>query len=291
MSIFEDINYDDISIKVTTKDGYGENNTYFNESVILCPMYKKIKIDENADTCDVFPYNDFRLELYCPECKCRRIFCFQNSSFVKISWAPNGNRYCEKVGDFLFRTDYFSIKAKADCKHNLLVMFKKINNSTIMKVGQFPSIYDMNEEINNKKFLKVLGDEYCNYYKNACSLYSYNTCIGAMVYLRRIFEKVILETFENHEKELDITLLEYKKLRMDEKLEKIKKYLPNILFEQGFNSIYSKVSDGVHNLSEDECQSMFPILKSAIEEILIDKLELQDKEKRRKEISNKINNM
>lgn len=291
MSIFEDINYDDISIKVTTKDGYGENNTYFNESVILCPMYKKIKIDENADTCDVFPYNDFRLELYCPECKCRRIFCFQNSSFVKISWAPNGNRYCEKVGDFLFRTDHFSIKAKADCKHNLLVMFKKINNSTIMKVGQFPSIYDMNEEINNKKFLKVLGDEYCNYYKNACSLYSYNTCIGAMVYLRRIFEKVILETFENHEKELDITLLEYKKLRMDEKLEKIKKYLPNILFEQGFNSIYSKVSDGVHNLSEDECQSMFPILKSAIEEILIDKLELQDKEKRRKEISNKINNM
>lgn len=27
-----------------------------------------------------------------------------------------------------------------------------------MKVGQYPSIYELNEEINNKSFIKMLGD-------------------------------------------------------------------------------------------------------------------------------------
>ena len=44
------------------------------------------------------------------------------------------------------------------------------------------------------------------------------------------------------------------------------------------NQIYSKISDGIHNLSEEECQIIFPILKCALEEILIQKLAKQGKE-------------
>ena len=160
-----------------------------------------------------------------------------------------------------------------------------------MKIGQYPSIYELNEEINNKKFIKMLGDEYAGYYRNACSLYSFNTCIGAMIYLRRIFEKILLDTYEEQKENIDIKLADFKKLRMEDKLKQLKEYLPDILFEQGFNVIYTKISDGVHNLTENECQEIFPILKTAIEEILIDKLEFQEKQKRRTEISNKIGNL
>lgn len=68
-------------------------------------------------------------------------------------------------------------------------------------------------------------------------------------------------------------------------------YLPDIMQEQGFNNIYTKISDGIHNLTEDECLSIFPVLKEGIEEILIERLEKQNKEKRRKEISNKLSNL
>lgn len=291
MSIKESVNYKNITFKKKSGDNFGLSNNFFDEDKMLYPLYKKIKLNEEDKTCDIFPYNDYRLELFCPACKKRRIFCFQNSTFINLYWNQNGTQYCESVKDFLFKTDYFSVRAQADCKHNLLVIFKKIDNSTIMKVGQYPSIYDLNEEINNKSFINMLGEEYSGYYKNACSLYSFNTCIGAMVYLRRIFEKVLLETYEEHKDNISYSLDDFKKLRMEEKIKELKKYLPDILFEQGFNSIYTKISDGVHNLSESECQLIFPILKNAIEEILIDRLELKEKQKRRNELSNKIGNL
>lgn len=291
MAIKESVNYTDISFKAKTGNNFGLSNSFFNEDIMLYPLYKKMQIDSDAKTCDIFPYNDYRLELFCPTCKKRRIFCFQNSSFIKIYWDHKGDQFCENVKDFLFKTDYFSIRAQADCKHNLLVIFKKVNDATIMKVGQYPSIYELNEEINNKSFIKMLGDEYAGYYKNACSLYSFNTCIGAIIYLRRIFEKILFDTYSEHQEKLDISLDDFKKLRMEEKLKTIQNYLPDILFEQGFNVIYTKISDGVHNLSEDECQQIFPILKNAIEEILIDKLEMKEKQKRRSELSNKISNL
>lgn len=291
MAIKESISYEDIVFKTKSGNNFGLSNAFFDENIMLYPLYKKIKINGDDESCNVFPYNDYRLELFCPICKKRRIFCFQNSSFVKIFLGQYGEQHCEKVKDFLFKTDYFSVRAQADCKHNLLVIFKKIDNSTIMKVGQYPSIYDLNEEINNKSFINMLGEEYSGYYKNACSLYSFNTCIGAMVYLRRIFEKVLLETYEEHKDNISYSFDDFKKLRMEDKIKELKKYLPDILFEPGFNSIYTKISDGVHNLSESECQLIFPILKNAIEEILIDRLELKEKQKRRKELSNKIGNL
>jgi len=291
MAIEESVNYTDISFKAKTGNNFGLSNSFFNEDIMLYPLYKKMQIDSDAKTCDIFPYNDYRLELFCPTCKKRRIFCFQNSSFIKIYWDHKGDQFCENVKDFLFKTDYFSIRAQADCKHNLLVIFKKVNDATIMKVGQYPSIYELNEEINNRSFIKMLGDEYAGYYKNACSLYSFNTCIGAIIYLRRIFEKILFDTYSEHQKKLDISLDDFKKLRMEEKLKTIQNYLPDILFEQGFNVIYTKISDGVHNLSEDECQQIFPILKNAIEEILIDKLEMKEKQKRRSELSKIISNL
>ena len=291
MSIKESISYEDIFFKTKSGNNLGLSNSFFDENVMLYPLYKKIKINGEDKSCNVFPYNDYRLELFCPTCKKRRIFCFQNSSFVKVFWDQYGKQQCEKVKNFLLKTDYFSVKAQADCKHNLLVIFKKIDDSTIMKVGQYPSIYELNEEINNKEFIKLLGDEYAGYYRNACSLYSFNTCIGAMVYLRRIFEKILLDTYDEQKENIDIKLSDFKKLRMEDKLKMLKKYLPDILFEQGFNVIYTKISNGVHNLSEDECQHIFPILKCAIEEILTDKIEMKEKKKRRIELSNKISNL
>ncbi len=287
----EAINMEYVQVKEITKNNYGKNNSFLTEDIVLTPLYKKIKINSSSPSCDVLPYNDFRLELFCPECQKRRIFNFSNSSLVKVSWVPGGEQVCNTISDVLYSNTYFNLKAKSDCNHNLLILFRVISNDTVEKIGQFPSIYDLNEEINNKKFLKLFDKEYKTYYKTACSLFSFNTCIGALTYLRRIFEKLLLDTFDDNIETVDISLDEFKKLRMEDKVKKLKEYLPSVMFEHGFNQIYSKISDGIHNLSEEECSQMFLILKDAIEEILIEKMEKNEKKRRQRKISEELSKL
>lgn len=269
------------------------DNNFITEELFRFPLYKKIQIDENLPTYRFFPYNDIRVEGYCDKCKCKRIFSFENSSlaFKPLPSPMSSNIKENTVKTELQQIDYFTLRAKADCGHKLIMCFWKINNNTIMKIGQNPSIYDMDEGINNKSFLKLLDDDDKQYYKKACSLYSFDSCIGAIVYLRRIFEKLLIDTFNINVEELEISEAEFSKKRVEEKVKILTEYLPVILQEQGFNNIYTKISDGVHNLSEDECQTIFPILKDAIEEILIEKSQSKERKERISKISKDLMNI
>lgn len=264
-------------------------NEFINEELFKLPMYKKIEVDNSIRSYKFFPYSNLKLELYCNECKKRRIYTFRNSRHAYINMAPGSEP--NTVKNEFQNIDFFRLIAQADCGHQLVADFRVIDETHIEKIGQYPSIYDMNEEINNKQFLKLLSKEYSEYYKTSCSLYSFNSCIGALTYLRRIFEKLLIDVFNDHKDEVSTKFEDYKKMRMEDKIHEIKVYLPDIMQEQGFNSIYTKVSNGIHNLTEEECASIFPILKEGIEEILIERLEKQEKEKRKKEISNKLSNL
>lgn len=70
---------------------------------------------------------------------------------------------------------------------------------------------------------------------------------------------------------------------MANKIEILKTFLPAIMVEQRFNTIYIKICDRIHNLTEEECSSMFLVMKMGVEEILTEKLE---KKKRKTEYKN-----
>ncbi len=283
---------------VTTPD---IKNNFITEEMLLFPLYKKIKINKKEKVYNFFPYNDVRIECYCKKCNARRIFAFENSqtalnSLMYVqrigSMTESTNNYTKNtMDDKMAELDFFSFYAMADCKHKMIIHFMKIDDETIMKIGQFPSIYDLNSNINNKKFLKCLGEEYAEYYKNACSLYSFNTYIGALVYLRRIFEKLLIDTFNDNNEQIAISFDEFKAKKMADKVKLLKPYLPQIMFSQGFNSVYTKISDGIHNLNEEECSKMFLVLKMAIEEILTEKFENEEKKKRISAISKELQNL
>ena len=284
------INFD----KFNFNTGFNKkHNKFITEALVLTPLYKKIK-DMPKSILTSFPIDNTKLELYCNECKKRRIYSFATvgMDYYMMERGPHFSNdtpigYSKLIND----NEYFYFIAKADCGHNLIILFKIIDENTIMKVGQSPSIYDMNEEINNKSFLKELGEEYASYYKTACSLNSFNSNIGAMTYLRRIFEKLLLDCFEENQIELKITKDDFIKLKMEDKLDSLKKFLPQIIFENGYNQVYSKVSNGIHNLSEEECEQLFIPLRMAIEEILIEKLELKEKKNRKERIGKELQNL
>lgn len=302
MRLLESFDYREMKFKeelrITTND---INNDFITEEMLLTPLYKKIKIDGTAKVYNFFPFNDIRVECYCKDCNTRRIFAFEDSKLALNSLlASSGpgsltsgtlkipkNTIESKLADI----DFFTFCAIADCKHKMIIHFMKIDNETIMKIGQIPSIYDLNENINNKKFLNMLGKEYLNYYKSACSLYSFSTYIGALIYLRRIFEKLLIDVFNDNIDTLKMEYKEFQKERMENKIKILKKYLPSIIFNQGFNTIYTKISDGVHNLTEDECSKMFLVLKMGIEEILTEKMENEEKKKRIQELEKELQNI
>jgi hypothetical protein len=78
----------------------------------------------------------------------------------------------------------------------------------------------------------------------------------------------------------------YKNARMEEKIGLLKENLPDFLVKH--KSIYSILSKGIHELSEDECLEYFDVVKSGIELILDEKLEKINREAKLKEVEKSL---
>ena len=98
------------------------------------------------------------------------------------------------------------------------------------------------------------------------------------MYLRRIFENLILETFKENRAAVGMKENDFKLQRMEDKVESLKGSLPSQLLEM--KSIYGILSKGVHGLSEEECLRYFAPLKLSIELILDQKIEEAKKRER-----------
>ncbi|MEK4671454.1 hypothetical protein [Niallia sp. FSL R7-0271] len=73
---------------------------------------------------------------------------------------------------------------------------------------------------------------------------------------------------------------------MAEKIEYLKDYLPKFLVSN--KSLYSILSKGIHELSEQECLENYDTVYAAIIYILEQKLEIDEKNKREQEIQKNI---
>lgn len=117
------------------------------------------------------------------------------------------------------------------------------------------------------KYKSVLGEKYVEY-KKSLGLFSHGIGIGSFVYLRRIIENLVLEKYSKVKDMLEISSEDFMRSDFKEKIEILKDYLPKVLVEN--KNLYSIVSKGIHELSEEECISMYPYLKIGIELILDD---------------------
>ena len=144
------------------------------------------------------------------------------------------------------------------------------SNIELFKIGQYPSIAEISQP-ELKKYRAVLTKEKYTELNRGVGLISHGVGIGSFVYLRRIFEDLIEEAH------LKLSVNEgwddqvYTKSRMNEKIDLLKSELPNFLVQN--RGLYSILSKGIHELSENECKEYFPTVKLGIELILDEKLE------------------
>jgi hypothetical protein len=148
--------------------------------------------------------------------------------------------------------------------HEIFFVFR-VEDSTIQKIGQHPSIADL-EEYSIKKYRNILGKERYRELSRAIGLVGHGVGTGAFVYLRRIFESLIEEAHSKAANNSNWDEEKYGKCRMSEKIELLRDFLPDFLVEN--HHIYSILSKGVHELSDEECLMYFDIVKTGIELIL-----------------------
>ena len=165
----------------------------------------------------------------------------------------------------MLKSGYFDIEVSCqrDGTHKYLFCFL-YDGLHLTKYGQHPSMEDI-AGADIRKYATLLRDGYFGELKRATGLASHGIGIGAFVYLRRIFERLILdhrEAVAQAGKPID----GFDVLRMDEKIGALKDELPEALVKN--KAAYRILSVGIHELDEETCKRYFPVVRAAIIQIL-----------------------
>lgn len=137
----------------------------------------------------------------------------------------------------------------------------RIDGQSICKIGQYPS-FSRKETHSLKKYKNLISKYYTELTKSV-NLYSQGLGIGSFVYLRRILEHLV-ETKYYALPEHEETARFIDKLKAVQKVEAI---IPPELDEIK-EQIYSVLSKGIHEYSEEECYALYDVVLYVVTAIL-----------------------
>lgn len=229
------------------------------EFVFGAPLYSRLKLSV-ANARSFVATKDVSIRGYCASCKQTSIF--RNSSADPMRDAFG--RAPEIEGNFTV-----VLECQKDTEHTLALSLNSTQLSLpnsgfpngwaieLIKTGQYPSILDIAKS-NYEHLDGVIAE--LDYFElnRATGLASHGANVAAFVYLRRIFERLIYTTAEKSGKLGD----DFSKLRMAQKVARLSDELPEIVSQE--KSLYPSLSSGLHSWTEEECGTMFEILREAI---------------------------
>jgi hypothetical protein len=277
------------------------------------PLYKKIEFDEKhvLGVIEFLKYSG-RYDAYC--CGCQKEATFQivtkdeprlHNTLVPVPSKSSAYRstgltsHCPRMQHFIKKGVYI---IESDCTrtpgHRQIFAFyvdsskqswhpdgHKISEGIITKIGQYPSYADSNIS-QFDKYKKVLEEQKRDELVRAIGLSAHGIGIGAFVYLRRVFESLVNEAYRIAESNSDFDKELFQQSHMEEKIKLLHGYLPDALYE--ISGLYSILSYGIHELTENQCLGYFEIVKEGISLILNEKLRKLEEEESRKRIKGQV---
>ncbi len=273
------------------------------------PVYEKIDW-EGEDCWDILNilYFNGTFDSFCVECKKESTFEGRHKRPSNLIFDANNEAIAKSMNAKYYRPqgsnmEQGTYEVVVECTRNRIhkqrffFLVKKIvtieNKKTkileqsFQKIGQHPSFGDLNIP-KIKKYTSILNNTQIGEFNRAIGLASHDVGIGAYVYLRRVFESLISEAYNEASESTRWNDDKYITSRMSDKIKMLKKYLPTFLVEN--KSMYSLLSKGVHELSEEDCLKNFSVLRVGVELILDEKLEKKEKAKKIAEAKNAISN-
>lgn len=259
-------------------------------------LYDSIAIEEEnvSDLIELLKGN-IKISAYCKECEQERVFTMKPIKYYfkagpevnkKINCRPLGDEV-SSLQDMIFsskdRTERkatdewkwinwqiadatrlmnFEFVCSMDKKHHLDFTVLA-NDSSFMKIGQYPSIADMTfPELDDYKH--VISKQDRRELGTAIGLFANGVGAGSYVYLRRILERLVYQAKKNAGDKIDNDAFE--KARVADRIKMLKGYVPDILIQN--TTIYGILSKGIHELSEEDCLKHFPVVRECIFQIL-----------------------
>ena len=229
-------------------------------------------------------FND-KIDVYCTGCEKKRVFTPEETSYLAIR-QPQCDQFDQVK--FLYigckNNSIFKVfRCSFNEKHIIQIGFTLFENKVI-KICEYPTKYD-SEKHNFNKYKKIIDNEKVTELVKALQLESFGYAIPALLYYRRIFEHIIIATFRNL-KAPSITEDDFRKKRMDGKIEIIKDDLPEYINQNKI--IYSILSKGIHELEEEECKKYLSIIRKVLFFSLDDMLDKNNIEQRKIDAAKKL---
>ena len=250
------------------------DNLPFDTQVVFAhtPLYAKFTVEgvDDEELADFF-FGSHTVDAHCHVCGRSSVFKFKSQHpgygqpKKKLSYRQTivCEGECSRSGGGSFGL----------CGNTYTVVFHK-HYDVITKIGQFPSAADLRFSEIDLSLRKQLSKKHSKELNTAVGLNAHGVGVGAFVYLRRIFEDFIEMATEEAKKDSDWDSEEFEKSRMAEKIKLLKAHLPRRLVEN--SALYSVLSKGIHELSEDECRAHFQLLYTSIVAMLKEKAEEKD---------------
>lgn len=134
----------------------------------------------------------------------------------------------------------------------------------VIKIGQLPSTADVSfGEL--RSIDKSLDPTDRSELGTALGLFAHGTVLGAFVYLRRVFERMIWRAHER-QSAAGHPIEGFATMRMDERIGALKDELPPSVVQN--SGVFSVLSIGIHELTEEQCAKHFPVLKAVLFQML-----------------------
>jgi hypothetical protein len=257
------------------------------------PLYQKFLIVDDG----VWRLSKFAslpaITAVCPKCSDRHTF---NSHLVN-NQVPNSY---ESMGSFnqvraadnsIFRLTYICKKCN-HFKKDFFIRFviedyegtdkKGVHNKVyVTKIGQYPA-FSIEPE---PTMIAYLDKKNLELYENGIICESQSYGVGAFAYYRQVVENKITSLLDDVEKFLENNNKEsreaFKQAKTDQdtakKIKLVSDYLPSVLKPDGINvlrMIYTALSDGLHNKSDEECLRIAQDLRACLA-FLVKKIEEQ----------------
>jgi hypothetical protein len=170
-----------------------------------------------------------------------------------------------------FNTDLIIECARAPSHR--ITFHLRVSNRILQKSGQDPSFADIALD-ESKTYRSVLSKDDAAELHKAIGLAAHGVGIGAFVYIRRIFERLIRQRFDEFKAQEGWSDDDFEKRRIVERIELLENHLPPFLVQN--RKLYGILSQGVHELDEQQCLSIFEVIRASTVIIL-------DEDKKKKE--------
>ena len=132
------------------------------------------------------------IDVYCPYCK-------KNKTLVNKDFKQKDDFGSFCLSNAVFYNNMIYIIYECPTCHNVFVYEILFAQDKIIKISQYPSLYDVRRDILNKyQKNKLLTDEYLQEFKKAHICANEGYFVASFTYLRRVLEEVIYKIYNEN---------------------------------------------------------------------------------------------